>query len=165
MVYNDRYTDFFALWSASVSSVHTLEEEGLWICIEGVPYHLWSVDLFHKIVSSFAELLEVDMSNDLVCFYGSASLKVRLLGRDMPNLVHLSFLRKVYTICFNRVFDICALPQKFGPLDASFTMGFSDPRGRKKSFAKANRAGVDIPFWHSSIVMKPHHTITCSIHL
>ena len=85
----------FAPWFASVSSVYTLKEEGLWSRIEGVSYHLWSVDLFHKMVSSFAELLEVDMNNDLACFSRSASLKVRLLGGDMPSLVHFFSYRRL----------------------------------------------------------------------
>ena len=43
-----------------------MEDVGLWVHMEGIPYHLWSVNLFRKMVSNFAELLEVDMSNDRV---------------------------------------------------------------------------------------------------
>ena len=50
----------FAPWSVHSSAVFTLTDEGMWIRLEGIPHHLWNVNLFHTMVKDFADLLEVD---------------------------------------------------------------------------------------------------------
>ena len=51
----------FAPLSVHSSAIFTLKDEGMWIRLEGLPHHLWNVNLFHSMVKDFAELLEVDL--------------------------------------------------------------------------------------------------------
>ena len=50
----------FAPWSVHSSAVFTLKDEGMWIRLEGIPHHLWNVNLFHSMVNDFTELLKID---------------------------------------------------------------------------------------------------------
>ena len=94
----------FTPWSIHTNSVYTLSEEGFWIRLEGIPQHLWSVNLFYKMIANFAELLEVHFSNDNARYLGYARLKVRLhLGKDLPDLRYFSYARDVYPIRYSRV--------------------------------------------------------------
>ena len=49
--------------------------------MEGIPHHLWSVNLFHRMTAEFAELLEVDFSNDHARYQGFAKNKIPLHGK------------------------------------------------------------------------------------
>ena len=82
----------FTPWSINSCSVYTLQDEDFWICLEGIPHHLWSVNLFHRMLAEFAELLKVDFGNDQAQFQGFAKVRIRLhLGKDLSDLHYFSF--------------------------------------------------------------------------
>ena len=98
----------FMPWSSHSSSVFTIRDEGFWIRLEDIPHHLWNVDMFHRMLGDFAELLEVDMSLGNVKFLDFARLWVRLhAGKDLPELKYFAFSRHVYPIRFCRSWDLC----------------------------------------------------------
>lgn len=81
-----------------INSVYTLSEEGSWIRMEGISHHLWSVNLFHQMTAEFAELLEVDFSNENARYQGFARIKICLdLGKVLSDLRYFSHARNVYT--------------------------------------------------------------------
>ena len=93
----------FAPWFVHSSSVFTLRDEGMWIRLEGIPHHLWNVNLFHKMVNDFTELLEVDLGIEQAKFQGYAKIKIALhLGKSLPDVQYFAFARNVYPIRFNR---------------------------------------------------------------
>ena len=94
------------------NSVFSLHEDAMWICIEVIPYHLWSIDLFHQMVGGFVDLLEVDLSQDQARSLGFAKIRIRFhLGMSLPELQYISFARYVYPIRFSRCWDICCSAQ------------------------------------------------------
>ena len=71
----------------------------MWIRMEGIPYHLWNINLFHKMVCDFVELLEVDLGIDQAKFQGYARVKIALyMGKSLPDVRYYSFTRNVYSI-------------------------------------------------------------------
>ena len=54
----------FTSRNTNINAVQTLENEGFWIHIEGIPHHLLSINLFSKMISNFADLMDVDMSHE-----------------------------------------------------------------------------------------------------
>ena len=87
----------FSPRSVNSGSVYTLHDKGFWIRIERIPYHLWSVNLFHRMVTEFAVLLQVDFGIEQARFQGFAKIKIRLhLGKDLPDVRYFSFGHHVY---------------------------------------------------------------------
>ena len=87
----------FAPWSVHSSSVFTLRDEGMWIRLEGIPHHLWNVNLFHKMVNDFAELLEVDLGIKEAKYQGYTRVKIALhMGKTLPDVRYFAFARNVY---------------------------------------------------------------------
>ena len=75
----------------------------MWIRMEGIPHHLWNVNLFHKMVGDFAELLEVDLGIDQVKFQRYARIKISLhMGKSLPDVRYFAFVRNIYPIRFCR---------------------------------------------------------------
>ena len=71
----------------------------MWIRLEGIPHHLWNVNLFYKMVNDFAELLEVDLGIEQAKFQGYARVKVALhMGKSLPDVLYFAFARNVYPI-------------------------------------------------------------------
>ena len=127
-------------WSSHSSSVFTLRDEGFWICLEGVPHHLWNVDTLHIMLGDFAELLEVDMSLDHVKFLGFARLKVRLnMGKELPKVKYFAIARQVYPIRFCRSWDLC-LSSSSAWGAPSFSMGSSYHKGFRKPPSRPNKS-------------------------
>ena len=61
--------------------------------MEEIPYHLWNLNLFYKMVFYSAESLEVDTSNKQACYQGYTRIKVKIiLSRETPDF---SFSGKV----------------------------------------------------------------------
>ena len=78
--------------------------------MEGIPHHLWSINLFYRMVGDFAELLDVDLSIDQVKFQGYARVKIRLhMGKSLPEVRYYAFTRNVYPIQFYKSWDLCPL--------------------------------------------------------
>ena len=97
----------FAPWSVHSSLVFTLRDEGMWICMDGIPHYLWNVNLFHKMVIDFVVLLEVDLGIDQAMFQGYARVKIALhIGKSLLDVRYFAFARNVYPIRFCRSWDI-----------------------------------------------------------
>ena len=106
--------------------------------MEGIPQHLWSVNLFHRLISGFAELLEVDYSNENAWYPGYSRLKVQIhLGKDLLDLRYFSYVRNVYPIRFSNVWDICSSSApSWSTHIAPFSMGSFTSRSSCKSYGK-----------------------------
>lgn len=98
----------FAHWSIHSSSVFTLRDEGICIRLEGIPHHPWNINLFHKMVNDFAELLEVDLGIEQAKYQGYGRVKIILhMGKSLLNVRYFAFAKNVYPIRFCRSWDIC----------------------------------------------------------
>ena len=115
----------FAPWSVHSSAVFTLKDEGMWIRLEGIPHHLWNVNLFHTMVNDFAELLKVDFGIEQAQFRGYRRIKIALhMGKALPDIRYFTFARNVYPIRFCRSWDICSSSSStWGPCPPTFSMG------------------------------------------
>ena len=70
-----------------------------WIRLEGIPHHLWSINLLYRMVGDFAKLLDVDLSMEQAKFQGYARVKDRLhMGKSLPDVRYFAFARNVYFI-------------------------------------------------------------------
>ena len=98
--------------------------------MEGILHHLWNVNLFHKMVNDFAELLEVDFGIEQAKFQGYARVKVALyMGKSLLDVRYFAFARNVYPIRFCRSWDICSFSSSsWGPNPPSFSMGSASER-------------------------------------
>ena len=115
----------FAHWSVHFSVVFTLKDEGMWIRLEGLPHHLWNVNLFHSMVKDFTELLEVDLGIEQAKFQGYVRIKIALhMGKSLPDIRYFAFARNVYPIRYCKSWDICSsILSSWGLSPPTFSMG------------------------------------------
>lgn len=92
-------------------------------------------------LAEFAEILEVDLSNDQARFQGFAKVKIRLhLGKDLPKLRFFAYAKIVYPIRFIWVWDIYSPPiSTWGTPTMPFSMGAYSSRGSQKMFGNTFR--------------------------
>ena len=101
-------------------------------------------------IVDFADLLEVDFSQENARFLGFTRLKVRLhLGKDLPDLWYISYARDVYLIRFARVWDICSSPSSsWGTQPDHFIMGSFSVRGSHKPYRRFHKGNQDRKVGH-----------------